>query len=51
MEQNKIAVTLPQRAIEEISIIITETGIYEDHVDFVTRAIINLLEEYRQSMK
>lgn len=51
MEQNKITVTLTKRAIKDISIIITETGIYEDSVDFVTHAVINLLEEYHQTMK
>jgi hypothetical protein len=43
----QITITLPIGSSERISHIIQEHGIFEDHEDFITHAIIDLLEEYK----
>ena len=44
---DQITINIPKIAIERITNIIENHGIFEDHEDFILHAIIDLLEEYK----
>jgi len=44
----QLKITLPIRAVEQISKIVAENPVYNDHNDFIVYTITNALENYNR---